>query len=133
MTRHIPRFGLLLGTLAALGAAAGCQPHYNGLEIRYINGTGEFSAAGIEIDEGQALAVEVTPVSDNRFEDYENFDIVELVSFNPTVMVVSPATDVNHFVLIGASPGNTGVDVSINGRDVDTLDATVQAQPGGAQ
>jgi hypothetical protein len=112
--------------------AAACQPHYDGLEIRYINGVGEFSADGIRIDEGQALAIEVTPLSDNRYEDYEKFDLVELESFNPAVLVVAPSTDVDRFVFIGVSTGRTAVDVTINGGDVDTIEAVVEAQnPGG--
>lgn len=122
----------LIPVLALLGVAA-CQPHYDGLEIRYLNGTGEFSGAGIEIVEGQALAIEVTPLSDNPHEDYEDFDLVEMASFNPTILVVSPSTDVDRFVFIGVSVGKTAVDVKINGKDVDTIDATVEAQTAGGQ
>lgn len=129
MTRHILTIAL---SVLAIGVA-GCQPHYDGLEIRYINGTGEFSANGIEIEEGQALAVEVTPLSDSRFEDYEKFDLMEFGSFNPNIVVVSPSTDVDRFVFIGVSVGKTAVEVSINGEDVDTIEATVKAQTPGAQ
>lgn len=115
----------LIGVVSGLAA---CQPHYDGLEIRYLNGVGEFDETGITIEEGQALAIEVTPLSDNRYEDYEKFDIVELEALNPSVLVVSPSTDVDRFVFIGVSTGKTAVDVSINGDDVDTLEATVRPQ-----
>ncbi|MBL8945933.1 MAG: hypothetical protein JNK45_22405 [Myxococcales bacterium] len=126
------RVALLASSGLGLALAA-CQPHYDGLEIRYINGVGEFSADGITIKEGQALAVEVTPLSDNRYEDYEKFDLVELESFNPGILVVSPSTDVDRFVFIGVSTGKTAVDVTINGGDVDTIEATVEAQSAGGR
>lgn len=128
---HIARTLVTLGGLA-LGLGA-CQPHYDGLEIRYLNGTGEFDSDGLQVREGQALAVEITPLSDNRYEDYEDFDIVELLSANPNVLVTAPSTDTNRFVLIGVAIGETVVDVEINGRDVDTIDAKVIAQGGGGR
>jgi hypothetical protein len=128
------RTATTLLTLAVLGLGLGaCQPHYDGLEIRYINGVGELDSDGFQVREGQAIVVEVTPLSDNPYEDYEAFDIVELTSANPNVLVTAPSTDVNRFVLIGVLVGQTVVDVEINGRDVDTIDAKVVAQNGGGQ
>lgn len=132
MAHHVTPRSFAMLTVAWLGLAA-CQPHYDGLEIRYVNGTGEFDSNGLEIREGQAIAIEVTPLSDNRYEDYEDFDIVELNSFNPNVLVTAPSTDINRFVLIGVAVGQTDVDVEINGRDVDTISAKVIAQTGGGQ
>jgi len=109
-------------------AAAGCQPHYDGLRIRYLNGFGEFDASGLDIVEGQALAIEVEPISDNPYEDYEDFDIVELDSFNEQIVLVAPADTVNRFVVVGAQVGTSAVDVSINGDDVDTITVNVGPQ-----
>ena len=109
-------------------AAAGCQPHYDGLRIRYLNGFGEFDASGLDIVEGQALAIEVEPISDNPYEDYEDFDIVELDSFNEQIVLVAPADTVNRFVVVGAQVGTSAVDVSINGDDVDTITVNVAPQ-----
>lgn len=111
----------------------GCQPSYGGLEIRYLNGTGQFSDDGLVITEGQALAVVVTPVSKARYEDYEKFDLVTLRASDPTVLVVSPSTDVDRFVFLGVGVGRTAIDVTINGEDVDTLAAEVRAQTGGGE
>lgn len=131
MAQRVTLRSFVVLAVAALGLGA-CQPHYDGLQIRYVNGTGEFDSNGLEIREGQALAVEITPLSDNRYEDYEDFDIVELESFNPNVLVAAPSTDTNRFVLIGVAVGETEVDVEINGRDVDTISAKVVGQNGGA-
>jgi hypothetical protein len=114
---------LLFGSLAA-----GCQPHYDGLRIRWLNGTGEFSAEGLEIVEGQALAVQVTALSDNPYEDYEEFDLIEMHSFNEQIVLVAPADDVDRFVFVGADVGTSAVEVRINGKDVDTITAIVSPQ-----
>ena len=115
--------------LLALGIfAAGCQPHYDGLRIRKLNGTGRFSAEGLEIVEGQALAVEVTALSDNPYEDYEEFDIIEMRSFNEHIVLVAPADDIDRFVFVGAAVGESAVEVVINGENVDTITAIVSPQ-----
>lgn len=134
MQRNISRallctIGLALATIVG----AGCKPHYDGLEIRTLNGSDAFQDGVLEVEEGKAIVIEVEPISDNPHEDYENFDLVELVSFSPSVMLVAPSTDVDKFVLIGVSVGETSVEVSINDDDVDTLDARVIAQDAGGQ
>ena len=117
------RFAIVLGLLAA-----GCQPRYDGLQIRYINGTGEFSADGLEIVEGQALAVHVEALSDNPYEDYEDYDLIEMHSFNEQVVLVAPADDVDRFVFVGARVGESAVEVTINDKYVDTITAIVVPQ-----
>jgi hypothetical protein len=118
---------ILTGALA-LAALSACQPHYDGLEIRYLNGSGEFSADGLVIAEGDAVEIEVKPLSDNPYEDYEKFDLVELEPFQVSVLKVAESIDVDVFVLIGQSAGKTSVRVSINDHEVDVIDATVEAQ-----
>jgi len=125
MRRTIPLLTIILVGLVA----SACKPHYDGLEIRYLDGIGVFDTAGLEVVEGQARALEVEPISDNPHEDYENFDLVELVSLSPTVLTVAPSTDVDRFVLIGVAAGTTAVEVRINDDKVDILDARVVAQP----
>jgi hypothetical protein len=122
------RMSIRILTVALGLFAAGCQPHYDGLRIRWLNGSGEFSEDGLEIVEGQALAVQVTALSDNPYEDYEDFDLIEMHSFNEHVVLVAPADDVDRFVFIGASVGNSAVEVRINGEDVDTINAIVSPQ-----
>jgi hypothetical protein len=121
MRRATPWLVLLLAT-AALG---GCKPHYDGLQIRFLFGEGQHGHDRIEIVEGQAAVVEVQPLSDNPYEDYEAFDLVDLESFNEDIMFVAPATEYDQFVLGGAGLGETVIRVRVNGDQEDTLDAAV--------
>ena len=121
MRTHLPWLPLLLGALA-LG---GCKPHYDGLQIRFLFGEGQHAHDRIEIVEGQAVLVEVRPISDNPYEDYEAFDLVELSSFNESTLFVAPATELDQFVLAGAGLGETVIRVRVDGEQEDTLDAAV--------
>ena len=112
----------LLGTAALLG---GCKPHYDGLQIRFLFGEGRHAHDRIEILEGQAVVIEVQPVSDNPYEDYESFDLVELEAFNEHTLFVAPAPELDQFVLGGAALGETVLRVRVNGEQEDTLDAAV--------
>lgn len=121
MRRTTSRLALLLG-VAALG---GCKPHYDGLQIRFLFGEGQHAHDRLEIVEGQAVIIEVTPVSDNPYEDYEEFDLVDLESFNEDTLFVAPAPEYDQFVLGGAGLGQTVIRVRVDGEQVDTLDAAV--------
>lgn len=123
MRKRMHLFTLVLGLFAA-----GCQPHYDGLRIRYLNGTGHFSDARLEIVEGQALAVQVRALSDNPYEDYETFDLIEMHSFNESIVLVAPADDVDRFVFVGVNVGESAVEVRINDEEVDTITAVVMRQ-----
>jgi hypothetical protein len=117
-----------LAVLTTLLSAAACQPHYDGLEIRYITSNGDFSDEGLVIAEGDAVAIQVKPLSDNPYEDYEKFDLVELEPFHESVIEIFESTDVDMFVAIGRQPGTSAVRVRINDKEVDVIDATVEAQ-----
>lgn len=109
-----------------------CQPHYDGLEIRYLDSDGSVSRNGrIEIEHGDAVIIEVTPKSDNPYEDYEAFDLVTLESFNSTVLEISPLADVDKFALIGQGVGETTVRILVNDHEEDQVQAEVKAQEGG--
>lgn len=114
-----------------LAALSACQPHYDGLEIQYLSSDGSFSKSGrLEIEHGDAVIIEVTPLSDNPYEEYEDFDLVTLESFNQTVLVISPLADVDKFALIGKGIGETTVRILINDREEDQVQAEVKAQGG---
>ncbi len=113
----------------ALASLCACQPHYDGLQIRYLTSSGQLSEHGhLAIEEGDAVAIQVKPLSDNPYEDYEKFDLVELESFNDSVLRILPASDVDMFVLLGAGVGETSVRVSVNDHEEDVIGATVEAQ-----
>jgi hypothetical protein len=113
--------------LLLLGAAAlgGCKPHYDGIQIRFLFGEGQHAHDRIEVIEGQAVVVQVEPLSDNPYEDYEAFDLVELESFNESYLLIAPATELDQFVLAGAGLGETTIRVRVNGQQEDILDAAV--------
>ncbi|MEM7155902.1 MAG: hypothetical protein AAF799_23830 [Myxococcota bacterium] len=114
--------------LAATVLGAGCQPRYDGVQIRFLFGDGSHASNRLEITEGQAVLIEVEPVSGNPYEDYENFDLVTLESFNENVLFLAPAPELDQFVLAGAGEGETVVRVSINGEQVDEIPAAVVGQ-----
>lgn len=116
---------LLLGA-AMLGS--GCKPHYDGVQIRFLFGEGQHAHDRLEVAEGQATIIQVRPLSDNPYEDYESFDLVELESYNEDILFVAPAPELDQFVLAGAALGETVVRVLVNGQEEDTLDAAVVEQ-----
>jgi hypothetical protein len=111
--------------------AAACQPSYDGVRMRVYAGNGDALGESIEIGEGQAMAVEVRPVSRNPYEDYEDFNLVELISANQSIVFVAPADDVNRFVVGGAGRGRASIELRIDGKSEDFLDAEVVQQPPG--
>ena len=111
--------------LLLAAATLGCKPHYDGLQIRFLFGEGQHAHDRIEVIEGQAVLIEVKPLSDNPYEEYEAFDLVELESFNESTMLVAPSTELDQFVLAGAGLGETVIRVRVNGEQEDTLDAAV--------
>lgn len=121
MRPHTSPLALLFGA-ALLG---GCKPHYDGLQIRFLLGEGQRAHDRIEVVEGQAVLIEVMPVSDNPYEDYEAFDLVELESFDEDTLFVAPATEYDQFVLGGAGLGETAIRVRVDDEPEDTLVAAV--------
>jgi hypothetical protein len=81
------------------------------------------------VTEGQALVISVRPESSNPFEDYEDFNIVRLEALDENVLLAAPADEIDRFVLAGTGVGRTTVDLLVDGRLEDTLDAEVTAQP----
>lgn len=114
----------------AIGATllGGCKPTYDGVQIRFLFGEGQRAPDRIEIPEGQAVIIEVRPLSSNPYEDYAEFDLVDLESFNENTLFVAHAPEKDQFVLAGAGLGSTVLRILINDVEEDTLDATVVEQ-----
>lgn len=125
MTR--PRV-IAVASLLMAGSLTACQPRYDGVQIRFLLGEGEHAQGRLEIEEGTAVLIEVQPLSSNPYEDYEEFDLVELESFNENVLFIAPATELDRFVLAGSGLGETVVRISVNGTQEDELTATVTEQ-----
>lgn len=114
--------GLVLVSVAA------CQPQYDGMRVRLITGQGRVVNDTIELFEGEAIAIEVEPISSNPFEDYEAYNIVKLRPVDGNLLFIATADDVDRFVLVGRGVGTTEIDVVIDGRRVDVLSGEVHAQ-----
>ena len=117
--------------IAALLLAAGCQPHYDGVRIRTHNDSGDWDGRSITVDEGTALVISIQPDSSNPFEDYEAFNIVRLEALDENVVLAAPADEIDRFVLVGVGVGRTTIDLTIDHKLVETLDAEVVPQPEG--
>jgi hypothetical protein len=116
-----------LMTAAGLVLAA-CQPRYEELEIE-VAGSAQVHVRTdeIRIPEGMVAAIRVKPVASGRRE-YEAFHLVEMTSRDETVLMVREGPELDMFVLVGVSVGETTVDVSIRNRDVDEIPSMVIAQ-----
>jgi hypothetical protein len=117
--------------IAATLLVAGCQPTYDGVRIRVHNDSGDVRGTDIEVIEAQALVISVQPQSSNRFEDYAVFNIVRLEALDETVVLAAPADEIDRFVIVGVGVGRTTIDLTIDGRLEDTLDAETIPQPEG--
>ncbi len=122
MRRTAPWAGAALLLTTLLG---GCKPSYDGVQVRFLFGEGQRAHDRIEVIEGQAVVIEVTPLSKNPYEDYEEFDLVDLEAFNENTLFVAPAPEKDQFVLAGAGLGNTVIRVMVNGVEEGNLDAAV--------
>jgi hypothetical protein len=76
------------------------------------------------------MVIQIRPESANPFEDYESFNLVDLASYNENIVLVAPADDIDRFVVSGAGSGRASVEVFIDRRSVDVLEARVVAQEG---
>ncbi len=117
--------GRVLILVAALFAAA-CSPSYDGLRMTVLEGasTAEVDSAGIELVHGRVVVFEARPVS-SVDKDYEVSDTVELESTDDGVARVEPGVLVNTWMMFGVEPGDTEVEVRINGTTEDRIPVTI--------
>ena len=119
---------LLLCAALALPTLA-CSPSYMAVELEAVSNppvgvTTTIRDDEVEIPVGVVMAVKVTPLSDNA-TPYERSDRVRLRGKDTSILDVEPTEDERVFVLIGVSPGNTCIEVEINGSNKDCIDASV--------
>jgi hypothetical protein len=116
--------------LVLLLAMAACQPNYNGLAIEPVS-TPPTSVTVrphlFELPVGVAVAISVKPRSSSQ-EPYHSSARVELVSLDRNVFDVKRRDDPREFVLIGVAPGETCVEVRIDGVAEECIDAVVRPQ-----
>ena len=115
----------LLG-LVTIGAAA-CQPEYASLHFSLASSPPvpvSVRDHAIELPVGVAVLVRVEPISDNNTE-YVETDRVELTAADASVLGVAPGSKERYFVLTGREVGETCVEVYVEGRLEDCIDAMV--------
>jgi len=128
MQRRNASTRLSAAALLAAPLLAGCQPRYDGVQVRFLFGEGQRAHDRIEVVEGQAVVVQVRPLSSNPYEDYEEFDLIDLEAYNENTLFVAPAPEKDQFVLAGAGLGSTVIRVLVNGDEEGSLDAEVVEQ-----
>jgi hypothetical protein len=117
--------------LLTLAPASGCQPDFSGLDFEGVSSppsgvTTIVRDDEIEIPEGIAIAVRVTPHSSN-LTPYDSTNRVELRGRDEAILDVEPTEEERVWVLIGIDVGSTCVEVEIDGREQDCIDASVVA------
>ncbi|MEM6995086.1 MAG: hypothetical protein AAF721_31525 [Myxococcota bacterium] len=115
-------------------ATGACDPEYGSLRIK--EGAGEIDYAfvsdrGIAIEEGKVVVVFAEPISANPNEEYEGLQAFDLQVHNEDVAVAHRGVLRDSFMIVGASPGTTDLDVLIDGRVQETLPVEVRVQGGG--
>jgi len=122
---------LLVATAAVLGAlAAACSnDNYSYADVTMPVGdpaaTINFAGSGsITVAEGSAVEAQITLMANNGDQLTG-----EIVSENANILEVLPVMDASAYVFMGISAGTTDVEVVVNGREVQTVTATVTALP----
>ncbi len=124
------RFARAFAAFSLLGAALGCQPDFGVLEFDPISTPPtsiQLRSFLIEIPAGVAVVVEAKPISRNDVV-YGSDTRVDLISQDRDVLVVQRRSDRRQFALVGVAPGETCVEVFIDGRSEDCIDAVVTPQ-----
>lgn len=123
---------LLLAALLAALTLPACQPSFSAAEIE----TASNPPVGVtpivrddllEVPEGVAIAIRVTPISGNA-TPYGPEDQIKLVSSNEGIVTTEPTPDGQVWVVAGVATGETCVELQINGKQEDCIETTVVSQ-----
>jgi hypothetical protein len=124
--RTLPKTLALFLSLASVA----CQPNYAGISIEPVS-TPPTSVTVrphlFELPVGVAVAISVRPRSSSN-EPYHSNARVELVSLDRNIFDVKRRDDAREFVLVGVAPGETCVEVRIDGVPEECIDAVVRPQ-----
>lgn len=124
-----PRF-MTLVLSAGLCAASGCSPDYERVRFELLSSPPASvitTSDRIEIPEGVAVVVRAKAISSNR-EDFDDTYEMDLISRNREILVSSPAEGRQDFALIGASRGETCLEVYLEGALEDCIPTLVVGQ-----
>jgi hypothetical protein len=115
----------------ALLAAAGCGSAYDGIDIFVIGGDrrAEVSPGGVRIGEGGVVVIEARPSADPDHEDFNALDEFELKMSDVRVANVRRGVLTHSFVINGADPGDTTLQVRVNDVLEQVIPVRVERQP----
>jgi hypothetical protein len=116
---------------AVMLATAGCGTAYDHIEIFVIGGDrrSEASPSGVRIGEGGVVVIEARAVPAEEHSDYTGLESFELRMSDPRVARVRRGVLRNSWVINGADPGDTDMQVRIDGDLEYVIPVRVERQP----
>ena len=120
------RRGSMLGMLVVSALTACTQPVYSGIDIAQTDGDSdaEITVDGVRLTHGRVVIIEARLRSSTN----EQFDALNqgwLRSANADIVQVRPTVYNFGYVLIGAGPGRTALEIMVDDEVQDTRSVTV--------
>ncbi len=116
--------------IAALGMAvilSGCDPEYDSVDFRVISDPPVdviVKSDSIELTSGVVVMVKAKLLDDDG-DEFASGDDVQFVSQNISVFTMRNGVEEREFALIAVSPGQTTLEVQVDGKVKDRLDVVV--------
>ena len=117
-------------SVALLLAAAGCSPDFSHVELEPLSTPPvpvSVRGSRVEMPAGVAVVVKAELQSDNT-RPYDSSHSLDLLSVDRVVFTTYPRAEERQFVLVGINPGETCMDVVIDG-DVEGCVPVTITQP----
>ena len=114
--------------LAATSLGAGCSAEYGGISIYKVDGDAGSVAdrSRIRLRQGRVLVFEAHVREADPDRPYQGFEEVELWSPERDVAEVRPVVLVDTWMVIGFSPGETQMQVRVDGDIVESVPIVVE-------
>jgi hypothetical protein len=120
----------MFGMIAVLGMAvvlSGCDPVYDRVDFNVISDPPVnviAKSASIELTSGIVVMVKARLIDDDG-DEFASGDSVQFVSQNISVFKVKNGVEKREFALIAVSPGQTTLEVQVDGKVKDSLDVVI--------
>lgn len=116
--------GSCLAALSVLGLAA-CEPSYEGISVRRVAGSYDAEISGSEMSVPEGAVVVFEPELQADRGDYDALDVIDFQPHDRDVARVVPGLRAGTWMLLGASRGETELDVFVNDQLEDTIPVRV--------
>ncbi len=126
MSRKRPMIALLV---VATCVGVSCGPEFDYLDLYVVSEPAfavDVGSDAVRLPAGATVVVTAHPRSSKR-KDYDSNTDLELNSENDAVFAVNPGLHRNEFAFIGISPGQTRIEVRVDGHLEDHIDVVVTA------